>query len=331
MPSPFRRYIPLSSRKVGLALGGGAARGWAHIGVIHALSEAGVHIDYVAGTSIGSLVGAALASGKVKSLEMVVRELDWTRALSLLDMGLPRSGLLDGHHVTAAIREHVTAGDIADLMLPFCAVSTDLFDGSEVLLDSGDVIEAIRASISIPGVFTPVKRDGRMLVDGGLVNPVPTSVAREMGAEYVISVDLNHGRAGLDAGVAAVPSRPAGSSGEEDDPGRYAQSGTSHLRRQLAAVAENLASHHVPGLERARRMLGHEWVPGILDVVISSLTIMEMQITEMRLAQDPPDLLLRPDLGHIRPTEFYRGAEAIAEGRRVTEEALRRMDPRMLR
>jgi len=301
--------------RVGLALGSGAARGWAHIGVIRALAEAGVEVDVVAGTSIGSLVGAAFASGKIDSLEMIVRELDWKRAIALFDVGISRSGFIDGRKVTATLRDHVESGDIADLRLPFCAVSTDLVDGSEVLIREGDIIDAIRASISIPGVFTPVRKDERLLVDGGLVNPVPVGVLREMGADYVIAVDLNHGAAGV--GPIDRP-RPASPRGNGSGDGSVRE----RLRLQLAAVGEMLGAQKLTGLADATQWFERESVPNILEVVISSLNIMEMQITDMQLAKEPPDLLFRPDLGHLRPMDFHRGEEAIAEGYRAARAGL---------
>lgn len=324
MAPMFRRRRSIRRGNVGLALGSGAARGWAHIGVIRALEEAGIEVACVAGTSIGSLVGAAFASGRVDSLEKVVRELDWTRATALLDMGLPRSGLLDGRNVTAAIRGHVESGDIQALPMPFCAVSTDLVDGSEIRLREGDIIDAVRASISIPGIFTPVRREQRLLVDGGLVNPVPVNVAREMGADYVVAVDLNHGVAGTGPLSGAGPGGgddpvvETRAGGKEDDE----QTAAGRFREELAAIAGKLGAPGLPGLARARQWFRQESTPNILEVVISSLNIMEMQITEMRLAESPPDLLLRPALGHLRPMDFHRGEEAIAEGYRVARDAL---------
>ena len=320
----FRRRRSIRRGKVGVALGSGSARGWAHIGVLKALDEADVRVECVAGTSIGSLVGAVFASGKLTSLETVVRELDWKRALALFDIGLPRSGLLDGHNVTSAIRDHVKSGKIQDLNVPFEAVSTNLMDGSEIGIADGDIIEAIRASISIPGVFTPVKRGEMLLVDGGLVNPVPTSVARQMGADYVIAVDLNHGAAGVGASRAGAGERPEAA--VEPDGGRT--SAADRLREQLAAMKEKLTSHALPGLTGASHRSRDESIPNIVEVIIFSLTIMEMQITEMRLAEEPPDLLIRPRLGHVSPMDFHRGAESIEEGYRAAREALESTDAR---
>ncbi len=317
----FRRRRSESGVTVGVALGSGAARGWAHIGVLNALAEAGVPIGMVAGTSIGALVGAALASGKTDSLERVVRELDWKKAVALLDVGLPRSGLFDGRKVTDSIREHVESGEIQRLPLPFCAVSTDLLSGREVHIRSGDVIEAVRASISIPGVFTPVRRDGMLLVDGGLVNPVPADVVRGMGADYVIAVDLNYGLIGPGGAVRAASS-PATVAAESA--GRGSLGGAvGPLAAPMAAIRKKVAPHGLPGLAQARRWFSGESVPNILEVLMTSLYVMETQITEMRLAATPPDLLIRPRLTHLKLMDFHRGAEAIAEGYRAAQEGIR--------
>jgi NTE family protein len=291
--------------------------------VIEVLEEAGIHIDCVAGTSIGALVGAAYASGKISSLERVVRELDWKGAVALFDVGLPRSGLFDGRKVTDSIREHVESGDIRDLPLPYCAVSTNLVDGSEVHIRSGDVIEAVRASISIPGVFTPVKRDEMLLVDGGLVNPVPSGVVRKMGADYVVAVDLNHGVAGVSGGDAGQRSATARQSDlNREKAALGAGKGTSRLGPQMAALKEKMSPLSLPRLSQARQWFSRESMPNILEVLISSINIMEAQITEMQLQKDPPDLLIRPMLGHIDPMEFHRGAEVIAEGQRAARASL---------
>ena len=178
--------------KIGLVLGSGSARGWAHIGILQALEELAIRIDCVAGSSIGALVGAVYASRGIEQLKEVVVHLDRRQLLSLLDVGLRHAGLIDGKRVADELREQIRQPEIQTLNLPFRAVATDLNTGEEVVLDRGDVIEAVRASISIPGVFTPVARGDRLLVDGGLTNPVPVSLARALGADFVIAVDVNH-------------------------------------------------------------------------------------------------------------------------------------------
>ena len=322
----FKRLKDAHPGRVGLALGSGSARGWAHIGVLNALAEAGVRIDCVAGTSIGALVGAVYASGKLSSLERVVRELDWKKAMALFDVGLAVSGLFDGKKVTNSIREIVESCDIEDLSVPFRAVSTDLVSSREVHIHTGDIIEAIRESISIPGVFTPVKREGMLLVDGGLVNPVPVSVVREMGADYVIAVDLNYGV----PGVGGVESTGLPAPRDSDDPKRDRTPSRGRLTAPMAAMKEKMGPLNLPGLAQAKKWLSREPVPNILEVLMSSLNVMETQITEMQLAKGPPDLLIRPRMGHFKHMDFHRGAEAISEGHRAAAAALAGTDAQTL-
>ena len=296
-------------RKIALALGSGAARGWAHIGVIRALSEVGIRPDCVAGTSIGALVGAAYASGRIPSLEKVARELDWKKVVSLFDVVFPRSGLIDGRKIADSIRDHVEPGDIEDLPLPFCAVSTNLATGREVVIQDGDVVEAVRASISVSGMFTPVKRDAMILVDGGLVNPVPVGVARRMGADYVIAVDVTQDRPG------AVASRGAPLSVSDETRTQRGPVGDSAGQdAPPAGIGERIMSVDAPGLTQIRQWLARESLPNIFEVMMASMNIMERQIVELRLKAEPPDLLIRPRVSHLGFMDFHRADETIREG-----------------
>lgn len=307
----FHKNNRVPPGKLGLALGSGSARGWAHIGVIKALAEAGIHIDYVAGTSIGAVVGAVYASGNIEALEEIVLQLDWKQIASFLDVVFPKSGLIDGNRISEFIRTHVGAKNIEDLPLPFCAVSTDLATGNEVVIQDGDIIEAVRASISVPGIFTPVRKNDMILVDGGLVNPVPVSVAREMGADLVIAVDLNHD----------IVEKKGISRTRIHNSGVLASGiGTSHgltkRSRILDALNKRLETLDLPALTHIRQWMSRDPVPNIFEVIMSSINIMEAQITATRLKTDRPDLLIQPHLGHIRFLEFNKAQEAIAEGYR---------------
>lgn len=176
--------------RIGLALGGGSARGWAHIGAIRALEEAGIHADFVAGTSIGALVGAAYAAGELEHLEAWARGMRVRDIVGFLDFALG-SGLVKGERLIASIRREFADRPIETLATPFAATATALQTGEEVWLRTGSTLEAVRASISLPGFFHPVSRDGVLLADGGLVNPVPLSLVRAMGADFLIAVDLS--------------------------------------------------------------------------------------------------------------------------------------------
>lgn len=296
-------------KKIGLALGSGSARGWAHIGVIQALSEAGIRVDCVAGTSIGAMVGAAYASGKIDELEETALQFDWRHILHFFDIVFPKSGLIDGMKVADFIRSHVEEKNIEELPIPFHAVTTDLTTGQEVVIQDGDIIEAVRASISLPGIFTPVKKNGKILVDGGLVNPVPVSVVRGMGADFVIAVDLSRDmmtkRATRLAPIAGVS--PVVSSAE-------AGLNPTVKTRISALINKELGMLDVPAFKQIRQWMGQDPLPSIFEVLINSIYIMENRITVTGLQVYPPDLLIRPKLGHIRLLEFHRANEAIAGG-----------------
>ena len=295
-------------KNIGLALGSGSARGWAHIGVIRALADADIEVKCIAGTSIGSLVGAAFALNKIDALEAFARQLDRKQIALFLDVTFPRSGLIDGEKITDFFHSHVRETKIEELSLPYCAVATDLSTGREALLTEGDLIEAIRASISVPGIFSPLRKNGGFLVDGGLVNPVPVSAARNMGADYVIAVDLNHDKFDKQS---------------ENNIGTVAPT-TKHRVGQfigkqwkiVQALKERHSEFNLPALSQVSRWMFRDPAPNILEVLTTSSDIMEAQITAARLAIDPPDLLIQPRLGHIRFMEFHRAQEAIDEGYR---------------
>jgi len=186
-------------QSAGLALGGGAARGWAHVGVMLALAEKNIHITHIAGTSIGAFVGAFCATDTLDILRENFAAFDWKRALGYFASVPAKTGMLRGRKITEFLASHLGVQNLEDVPIPLCTVATDLRTGNEVTFRRGSIIEAVRASIAVPGIFTPVEKDGLLLVDGGLVNPVPVSTVREMGAEHVIAVDLSTMETGPDA------------------------------------------------------------------------------------------------------------------------------------
>ncbi|MBE9527281.1 MAG: patatin-like phospholipase family protein [Proteobacteria bacterium] len=311
---------------IGLALGSGSARGLAHIGVIRALEDSGIKIDCVAGTSIGALIGSVYASGKLEDLEKVYLDYDWKKIAYLFDIVFPKSGLIDGNKVADFVREYVHAQTIEHLAMPFKAVATDIGTGEEITMDQGDVIEAVRASISIPGIFTPVRRNGRVLVDGGLVNPVPVSTARSMGAKLIIAVDLNHD---------IIAGKAPESISKSSEQSRFVQT-LSHMggAKYLAAVERinlGLQSMDNPALNQIQAWLAEESLPNIFEVLLSSINVMATQITRTRLHMDPPDLLIQPHLGHIRFLEFNRAEEIINIGYEETCKQLEHESDKFLR
>ncbi|MDP1651404.1 MAG: patatin-like phospholipase RssA [Rhodocyclaceae bacterium] len=268
--------------KVGLALGSGSARGWAHIGVIRALEEAGVRPDVLCGCSIGALVGAAYADGDLGQLEHWVTGLAWQDVVGLLDVGFT-GGLIKGDKLLAFFEKHFVDKDISALPLPFACVATDLANGREVWLREGSVAAAVRASLAVPGLLAPVNRDGRLLVDGGLVNPVPVSLCRALGADIVIAVDLG--------------SDIVGSS--------LRKSATAEERRGKGWTDKLLTSL---GLKH------NDDLPSLAAVLNTSIHIMQVRIARSRLAGEPADVLISPRLAHLGLMDYHRAAEAIAEG-----------------
>lgn len=286
---------------LGLALGAGAARGWAHIGVLRALRDAGIEPDVVSGTSAGALVGGIYAAGRLDELEHWVRSLTRVEVFALFDFTIARGGAVGGRRLMELYRERIGDPDIESLPRKFAAVATDLRSGAEMWLQQGSLLTAIRASISLPGLFTPVERDGRLLVDGGLVNPVPVSLCRALGAEVVIAVDLNRGRLG-----------PAPHHAAELHPGVVRDSfgdGASLLEDDGPAAGE-------PDPAAPAK------APIIIDVITAAIDIMEDRIARSRLADDPPDLLLTPRLRHFQPLDFAGGRTTIDEGRVVMQRSL---------
>jgi len=289
-----------SKPTIGLALGGGAARGWAHIGVIRALEEAGVKPDLVCGTSIGALVGAAYATGELDRFERWVVDLGIREVVRFLDLSLS-GGLLKGQRLMQFFRRTFEDRHIESLPLPFGAVATALTSGAEVWLRDGSVVEAVRASIALPALFTPANRNGDLLVDGGLVNPVPITLAKAMGAEVVIAVDLNSDLLGR-----YFRNDPQSDSSEVSEDAR------PELLRKLRSGFGQL----LPARSTASP------TPSLIEVVASSLNIMQVRITRSRMAGDPADVVIAPRLAHLSLMEFHRGQEAIDAGRRAVASAL---------
>lgn len=290
--------------KIGLVLGAGSARGWAHIGVIRALQDAGVEPDIVCGTSIGALVGASYAAGELDELENWVKSLTWKTVVGLLDFTIT-AGLIKGIRLIDFFRSNFSDVEIGELPIPFGAVATELATGREIWLREGKVLDAVRASIALPGLFTPVLRDGRVIVDGALVNPVPVSLARAMGADIVIAVDLSSDLMGRRLRKPVPVAKPPAS------PGKIA----SHLSTMLAKLQISRKEKKVE--PKAARS-----IPSMLDVMATSINIMQERITRSRLAGEPADVMIRPRLGQMALMDFHRATPAINEGRRAAEQAM---------
>ncbi len=283
--------------RIGLALGAGSARGWAHIGAIRALEERNIKPDVICGTSIGALVGAAYASAQLHKLEEWVSGLAWTTVVRLMDLTW-KGGLIRGERLFKLFRATFEEHDISQLPVVYGAVATELASGREVWLREGNVLDAVRASIAMPGLFTPVVRDGVVLVDGGLVNPVPVSVCRAFGADLVIAIDLSWGKFG--------PYREREKDRTAVAPQREVPGWLERLR---PARAER------PATEQAERVT----VPSIFEVFNTALDIGMQKVARSRLAGDPADVLITPLLPDFGSMEYHRSREAIEEGRAAVE------------
>lgn len=306
----------MPKKKIGLALGGGAARGWAHIGVIEALADCGVKVDLVAGTSIGALVGSVYASGTLDSFKKAILEIDRKKIISMLDVVFPRCGLLDGKKVTDFFKSYISGRVFSDLDIPFGAVATELQTSNEIWLTQGDITAAVRASIAVPGLFTPVMIEDRLMVDGGLVNPLPVSLVRSMGADIVIAVDLNHyismRRNNLKTKMECVENQEDEASQESssfhENPGAQEKEGF------FPGLMNRIDKMDVSLIESIKKFRSKPASPNIFDIIFASTLVMEKTITGLRLEKEAADVLIRPEMGEVRFMDFHRASESIQEG-----------------
>lgn len=285
--------------KIGLALGSGAAKGWAHIGVINALAQLGIKPDIVAGCSVGALVGGAYACDRLVPFERWVRSFRYWDVLRLMDVSWRRGGLLRGERVFNNVRRLVPHEHIEDTSRRFGAVATNLSTGRELWLTQGSFHNAVRASCSMPGLLSPVSHNGYWLVDGAVVNPVPISLARALGADIVIAVDLQH---------------------------------DAHLMQQdllsHAPEYENI-QQPVGWRERLRGLVSRRASvpPTAMEIMSTSIQVLENRLKRSRMAGDPPDILLQPFCPQISTLDFHRAEEAIAAGALAVEKKMDELLP----
>jgi NTE family protein len=291
---------------IGLALGGGAARGFAHIGILKTLIAHGIVPNVVVGTSIGAVVGGAYAAGHLDTLEEWARHLQPRSVLGYLDIRLNGSGLIGGEKLATQLEAAIGQTLIEDLPLKFATVATEVRTGHEIWLTHGRMVEAMRASYALPGIFSPVLVGDRWLVDGALVNPVPVSAARALGAEIVIAANVSsdiftHSTTIYSHGASAAPMRIA----VEPVPPR-----------------RGLGKFFSPERTVKREFFGGGGRPGISSVMVDAFNIMQDRITRARLAGDPPDLLISPRVGQIGWFDFHRADDLIGHGVRAAERAI---------
>jgi len=294
---------------IGLVLGSGAARGFAHIGVVRALIDHGITPDIIVGTSVGALIGGCYASNQLDELESWARSLTLRRIVGYLDVRIGGSGLIAGSRLAKRLAEAVGPISIEDLPVRFAAIATEVGTGHEIWLTRGSLSLAMRASYALPGIFPPVRLGGRWLVDGALVNPVPVTAARAFGARVVIAVNLDADRFARGATIASHGSDTTDQ--PPDVPPGTARKAFLDWRGMF-------------GAERVlkRQIFASDARPGFSTVMIEAFNIMQDRLTRMRLAGDPPDVHITPQIGHVGWLDFHRAAEAIAAGKAATERAL---------
>jgi NTE family protein len=290
----------MSRPEIGLALGGGVARGWVHIGVLKALIKAGIEPDVVSGTSIGAVVGALYLTGNLENLEKWARALTSRSIFNFLDFNWGGNSLITGERLARLLDEYLGDNCIEQVNRPFATVATELTTGNEHWLRQGRLVDVLRASYALPGVFAPIRLEERWLVDGALVNPCPTSVARALGGRFIIAVSLHSDHYGMKNGEVVT----AGGADMSDDAKNNWAKTLSQLRpdrllwKQLFGGQTNALS--------------------LSSVMLSGLNILLDRISRARLAGDPPDILIAPRVGHIGLMDFHRADEMIELGERAT-------------
>ncbi|RWR03758.1 hypothetical protein ED28_01865 [[Pantoea] beijingensis] len=293
--------------KIGLALGSGAAKGWAHIGVINALEKAGIEIDVVAGCSVGALVGAAYASERLPLMEKWVRSFGYWDVIRLMDFSWRRGGLLRGERVFKHVKRLIEHEQIEQCKMRFGAVTTNLSTGRELWLTEGDLHQAVRASCSMPGLLAPVSYNGYWLVDGAVVNPVPISLTRALGADIVIAVDLQHDAHLMQQDLLSVSPQAM----EKNATAEPVTTWSGKLRQQLSRMSQRRVNH----------------TPGAMEIMTTSIQVLENRLKRNRMAGDPPDVLIQPFCPQISTLDFHRADEAITAGREAVEKKMDELLP----
>ncbi len=294
--------------RVGVVLGAGAARGWSHIGALQELNALGIHPDIIVGSSIGSLVGGCYAAGKLDMLESFARSLTKRRMFGLIDLSFAGGGLIGGERLRAKLEAELGGVRIEDLPIRFAGVATEIDGGHEIWLRRGLLSEAIRASYALPGVFEPVRVEGRWLFDGAIVNPVPVSVARALGAERVIALNISSESVGRGTAI-------------QDPFGRLETEPLSAIGEPANDAGGVLARWWWRGASRTGEP--GATAPGLMTVMVNAFDILQDRIMRSRLAGDPPDTLVQLKVGRIGMFEFHRADELIAIGRETIRKAAR--------
>ena len=307
------------NKSVGIALGGGGARGWAHIGVLEVLEERGVDVAYVSGTSIGSVVGAIYAAGNLPMLKDATLALDWRDILYyFLEVNVSFGGMIDGKRIVEFIRENVQVTHFRELKKPFQCTATNIKRGTPEVFSEGDLLEAIRASIAIPGIFTPVIKDEKVLVDGGVVNPVPVEQARNMGADIVIAVDINASR---------LEDSELGGMANEEAAAESEAMRNSPLMDKFKGLWKGKELSASPAF---KKWFGNKGQPNLFELLGNSIIAMEAQIAEGNYKKFPPDVLIKPQVAQYTFVEFNKADALIQAGRNAMEAAWGELEEKLI-
>ena len=304
--------MKMDQPKIGLALGCGAARGLAHIGVLKVLEKYQIPVDIVTGTSMGAFIGGAYASGiKVSVMEEISLNADWKLNAMMFFPTISFSGFINGKRIKEFLKNVIGNRNIEELDRKFACVATDILTGDEIVIDQGSLIEAIRASISIPTIFTPVYHGNRFLVDGGIVNPVPVDLARRMGADIVIAVNV--------IPLNASPLKKEKMKKEEIDYQKVNIALANNLKNKIDELIKFSKISEVFKKEEKEKYFS----PNFINITLNTINIFEREIIKLRLEKDKPDFLIEPDTSNANLKVFYKGKEAIQAG----EEAASKIIP----
>lgn len=326
----MHKFLKKENRKIGLALGSGAAKGLAHIGAVKALEERGIPINMIAGSSIGALIGACYAmAGSINDIEALALKLDWKKLARLLDpnIALFFKGVIYGKKLKELLKTIIGNVEFKDLKIPLSIVTTDAETGEEVVINKGSVLEAVRASISIPAVFTPVRLDNRYLMDGGVINPVPVSVVKGMGADFIIACNvIQIPKKGYkdDCLISDDIDEPALSSNKynkiitnlTNKIDRWVYNNENKIEK-MQALLHTLKTKYIKSDE-----IDPE-APSLFDAMIRALYIMEYEIVQYKIQE--ADLIIQPDTRHISQFEFNCGKAAIVAGYTAAKKMIEKM------
>ena len=302
--------------KIGLALGSGAARGLAHIGVLKVLEKYQIPIDIVTGTSMGAFIGGAYASGmKVKIMEDIALNTNWKLMAKMFSPTISFSGFVDGKRIKEFLETVIGNRNIEELDKKFACIATDILTGEEIVIDQGSLIEAIRASISIPAIFTPVYHRNRFLVDGGIVNPVPVDTAKKMGADIVIAVNV-------------IPHTPSILKKEKMRKEKVIKKKEEINSQKInIAIAEYIKNKidelvNLSNISEIFKKEEKHSPPNLINILFNTINIFEEEIIKLKLEKEKPDFIITPDTINIKPREFSKAREAIETGEKATDKII---------